>query len=276
MIVDGTAIATEALARTGARAEKLPRAPYVVAIAANESAATRSYLAVKERRAAEAGCALEVRRFPAAVTEDELIAAVSETDADAVLVQLPLPEGIDTQRVCDAIPLEKDADVLSRAARASFERGDEDALLPPVIAAIAEVLERYGIDARGKRAVVVGQGFLVGAPAAHWLERVGTEVTRVTIDTPKEDASAALRAADIVVSGAGSPHLITGDLLKEGVVLIDAGTSELGGRAVGDADPACAERCALFTPVPGGIGPIAVAKLFENAVFLAERKVSFS
>ena len=271
MIVGGKQIADEVLARARARASKLPRSPRVVAVVANESVATRSYLTVKERRAAEAGCALEVRRFPAVVTKDKLVAAVSETDADAVLVQLPLPEGIDTQRVCDAIPLEKDADVLSGAARAAFERGNEGALLPPVVAAIAEVLERHGIDVRGKRAVVVGQGFLVGVPAACWLERMGAKVTCVTVDTPKEETAAALRAADIVVSGAGSPHLITGDLLKEGVVLIDAGTSELGGRVVGDADPACAERCALFTPVPGGIGPIAVAKLFENAVELASR-----
>ena len=82
---------------------------------------------------------------------------------------------------------------------------------------------------------------------------------------------AALRAADIIISGAGSPHLIKPEMLQEGAVLIDAGASELGGAVVGDADPACVAKCSLFTPVPGGVGPLAVAMLFENVVALAER-----
>jgi methylenetetrahydrofolate dehydrogenase (NADP+)/methenyltetrahydrofolate cyclohydrolase len=85
------------------------------------------------------------------------------------------------------------------------------------------------------------------------------------------DLSASLRGADLIVSGAGSPHLVKPDMLKEGVVLIDAGTSESGGAIVGDADPACADKCSLFTPVPGGVGPLAVACLFDNVVTLAER-----
>jgi methylenetetrahydrofolate dehydrogenase (NADP+)/methenyltetrahydrofolate cyclohydrolase len=91
------------------------------------------------------------------------------------------------------------------------------------------------------------------------------------VTSKSDDLSALLGAADIIVSGAGSPHLITPDLLKEGVVLIDAGTSESGGVIAGDADPSCASKCSLFTPVPGGVGPLAVACLFENAVTLVER-----
>jgi methylenetetrahydrofolate dehydrogenase (NADP+)/methenyltetrahydrofolate cyclohydrolase len=276
MIVDGRAFAREVLARTKARAEKLSHPPHVVAYAITPTRATRSYLTIKAKSAAEAGCDFEVREV-----------LPLSFDADAIIVQLPLPGGADTKAILDAIPLEKDADVLSAAAREAFERGSStpgvnanpetpgvlSPLLPPVVGAIAEIFKRYAVEAKGKRVVVVGAGFLVGAPAATWLVGQGAEVTVVDIDTPEPERDSVLRAADIIVSGAGAPHVIKPEMLKGGVVLIDAGTSELGGRVVGDADPACAEKCALFTPVPGGIGPLAVAKLFENAVELATRRI---
>lgn len=257
MILDGRALAREVLARTKGRAIRLPHPPRVMAyVAEDPTPATRSYLNIKKRSAEAAGCVFE-----------EVYDFGSFDDADAAIVQLPLPADADTRGTLDSIPVEKDADVLSRAARGKFERGDADALLPPVVGAVREILEFGRADIAGKKVVVIGAGFLVGAPVATWLTQQGADVT---VLTSKDDLSAALRAADIVVSGAGSPHLITPTMLKDGVVLIDAGTSESGGAIVGDADPACVEKCALFTPVPGGVGPLAVAKLFENAVALAE------
>ena len=261
MIIDGRAIAQEILAHAKARATRLPHPPRVAAyVAEDPTPATRSYLAIKKRSAEAAGCVfLE--------TSD----AAEFADADAAIVQLPVPEA--NRHLLDEIPIEKDADVLSHAAREVFERGEAGALLPPVAGAVAEILSRASVVAAGKRAVVVGTGFLVGGPVATWLARQGTDVVVLAIDSTEEERSAALRAADLIVSGAGAPHLITPDLIHDDVVLIDAGTSELGGEVVGDADPACAEVCSLFTPVPGGVGPIAVAKLFENAVTLAERAI---
>ena len=282
MMIDGRKMAAEVLARAKARADGLSRRPNVVAIAANESPATRSYLAIKEKRAAEAGCVLEVRRFAEDASTAALRAAVlsaAET-AGAVIVQLPLPAGVDTKAVCDAIPPEKDADVLSSAARERFEKvgefnspdlaGGRQPLLPPVVAAARKIFEENDVDLRAKRAVVLGAGFLVGAPVAAWLAQQGAEAQVLTIETSAEEKAAALRAAAIIVSGAGSPHFIKPDMLTPGAVLIDAGASELGGELVGDADPACAEVASLFTPVPGGVGPLAVACLFENVVTLAE------
>lgn len=282
MIIDGRKMAGEVLARAKTRAEKLPHLPRVVAIATSDTAATKSYLAIKEKRAAEAGCALEVRKFSEDTSTAALRAAVLDAarDADAVIVQLPLPTGIDAKEVCDAIPLEKDADVLSSAARAQFEMCGfvNRTFLPPVVGAVREIFEQNGVDPRAKCAVVLGAGFLVGAPVATWLAQQGADVTVLTIENNSEERTAALRAADIIVSGAGSPRLITPDMLSPGVILIDAGTSNSpstsSGRPaalVGDADPACAEICSLFTPVPGGVGPLAVACLFENVVSLAER-----
>lgn len=273
MIVDGRALAGVVLARTKAHAEKLPHPPRVLAIVANETSATKSYLAIKAKRAADAGCTLEVKQFPETVTTEDLQSAIRGSDADAIIVQLPLPVGITTKAVCDSIPIEKDADVLSSLSRVAFQMKDlrNPSLLPPVIAAIAEIFYVHTVEPKGKKAVVIGAGFLVGAPAAAWLAQQGAEVSVVTIENSIEEIVAALRAADIIVSGAGSPHFIKPEMLKQGVVLIDAGTSESNGEVVGDADPACAATCSLFTPVPGGIGPLAVACLFENAVTLAER-----
>ena len=259
MILDGKKLAAEILARVSARAVSLAHPPLVVALVGEESAATKSYLKIKQARAADAGCVLEVRPLGS-----------SFDDADAALAQLPLPESVDVQSVLDSIPRAKDADVLSDAARTAFELSEPGALLPPVVGAVVEILK--GVPLAGRRAAVVGNGFLVGAPVATWLRQQGAAVTVLDIDSKPEDFIAALRAADVVVSGAGKANLITPELIKEGVVLIDAGTSESGGVVVGDANPACAAKCSLFTPVPGGVGPIAVAKLFENAVELASRR----
>lgn len=266
MIIDGKALAADILAQTKARVAQLPRPPKVVAIVASETPATRSYLKIKTARAADAGCLFETRPLGA-----------DYADADAAIVQLPLPVGVDTKTVLDAIPLDKDADVLSSAARALFENGDlrnPHILLPPVVGAVQAILEYGRVEVMGKRAVVVGEGFLVGAPVAIWLRQRGAEVTVVNDTTA--DLTTVLRTADIIVSGAGAPGIITPDMLKEGVILIDAGTSESGGKLAGDADPACAPKCALFTPVPGGVGPVAVACLFANVVALAERNIDKS
>lgn len=272
MVIEGKRIASGILARVKERAARLPRRPRVLAIVANETAATRSYLSIKQKKAEEAGCDFSIVRFPPPISLEELLQAIDSSDADAILVQLPLSPEINAQFVCDAIPLQKDADVLSTTARKKFEQGDGGALIPPVAGAVAEILKCGEVDPQDKRAVIIGTGDLVGKPCALWLNRAGAEVTVLDIHTPPEAFVAALCAADIIVSGAGSPALIKPDMIKNGVVLIDAGTSESSGKIVGDADPACAEKSSLFTPVPGGVGPIAVAKLFENAVTLLALK----
>jgi methylenetetrahydrofolate dehydrogenase (NADP+)/methenyltetrahydrofolate cyclohydrolase len=273
MIIDGSVLASEVLARVKARTAKLPRPPRILVIVANDTPATKSYLAIKKKRAADAGCVLEELRFAVnATTTEELRAAVLSADADAVVVQLPLASGIDAKDVCDVILVSKDADVLSIAARTAFETNAEGALLPPVVGAVREIFMQRGAGVRGKKAVVIGDGWLVGNPVTTWLRQQGADVEQITQEAG--DLRSALIAADIVVSGAGSPHFIKPEMLKEGVVLIDAGTSESGGALAGDADPACAEVCSVFTPVPGGVGPLAVACLFENAVTLAERAIN--
>ncbi len=272
MIIDGHVIARDILTRTRARAETLPHPPRVLAIVVSETPATLSYLKIKGMRAADAGCVLEIARFPLEVSAAELCSAASSAATDAIIVQLPLPAGIDTQEVCGAISLSKDVDVLSSAAREKFEKAEMGALLPPVVGAVREVCMRNHVDPKGKKVVVIGNGWLVGNPCAIWFKQQGAAVSVLTSESG--DLREALGEADIIISGAGVPGLIKPDFLKPGVVLIDAATSESNGIIAGDADPVCATKCSLFTPVPGGIGPIAVACLFENVITLAERAMN--
>lgn len=269
MNIDGRQISREILAETRASVATLGRVPKVLAIAVAPTPATESYLKIKSARAADAGMELVVERFPDDADEATLIARIGSAAEDAVIVQLPLPSRIDAKRVLDAIPPSKDADVLGSRTREAFITDRDTFLWPPVVHAVAQILTRAGITPHDMRAAVVGDGWLVGNPVAAWLRAKGAEVTVVTRGAG--ELSSALRDADLVVSGAGHARLITPDMVKDGAILIDAGTSESGGEVVGDMDPACAEKASVFTPVPGGVGPIAVACLFANAAALLTR-----
>jgi methylenetetrahydrofolate dehydrogenase (NADP+)/methenyltetrahydrofolate cyclohydrolase len=275
MILDGRAIAADILASVKERVAaavlggRIASAPIIRAIVMSPTPATHSYLRIKSARAEDAGMHLDVVHVKDDATTEEVMNVVSMPGADAVIVQLPLPESVTTSLILDEIPISKDADVLSSAAYERFVYREHDALLPPVTAAIKEVLLRTAYpdlgELKGKRAVILGSGKLVGQPAAVWLEEMDADVV---VLTRKSESLAELANADVLILGAGSPHLVKPDMLKRGVVLIDAGTSESNGAIVGDADPACAEVASVFTPVPGGMGPIAVACLFQNAADL--------
>jgi len=166
-------------------------------------------------------------------------------------------------------PLSHDVDVLGNTA---FQQFKEKTLpfLPPVVGAIKEVLDRNGMKLRGKNVLVVGEGRLVGAPARVWAEHVGATVTVANSGT--EDLTALTSVADVLILGTGKPGLIKHEMIKEGVIIFDAGSGGTAGEIKGDADPACAGKASLFTPTPGGLGPITVAKVFENLLDLYEIK----
>ncbi len=259
MIVDGRAIAKEIVAQVRKKTEG--SSPSFVAFVVAPSSATRSYLLVKERQAHEAGIVMHVRELPESITTEEMIEAILLVEDDAVIVQLPLPAHIDTEQVLEALPVEKDADVLSIAAR------DHGPLMHPIAASVADILQRGSVSVLGLHAVVVGQGWLVGQPVAKWLRNEGAHVEVVTRETG--NLSEALLNADIVVSGAGSPGLVTASMVREGAIVIDVGTSELGGSIAGDVAPEVAQKAALFTAVPGGVGPVAVSYLMKNVATLS-------
>jgi methylenetetrahydrofolate dehydrogenase (NADP+)/methenyltetrahydrofolate cyclohydrolase len=274
MIVDGRAYAEDILSAVRARIAPLGRTPVVRAVSVQPSPATESYLKIKMARAEAAGMTLEVVRLPDSASKEDVSAALNAPGADAALLQLPVPEPLYQSGILETIPIEKDADVLSAAAYARFDAGEPGALTPPVAAGVLEILDRAGVDISGMRAVVVGRGQLVGKPAATVLLRRGAQVSVIHRSTPPEEQERLLKEADVIVSGAGVAHLIKPGMVKPGAVLIDAGTSGSAGGVAGDVDPACADLASLFTPVPGGVGPVAVACLFQNVATLLTKEQS--
>ncbi len=221
----------------------------------------------KRKFAEDLGVMVNSYDFSREITTGELrenILKICEKN-NGVIVQLSLPPQIESRSVLDAIPREKDVDVLSSESIGRFVSGADD-ILPPVAGAIREILGRCGIDPSGKKAVVVGAGELVGKPSAVWLINRGATVSVLRANTP--DISKYLKEADIIVSGTGKPGLISPEMIKNGATIIDAGTVVKAGRLLGDVDPAVAEKAFFFTPVPGGVGPLTVAMVFKNLVEL--------
>ncbi len=245
MLVDGKKIAEDIL--QGLEQERPTFGALTLAVVLNEGdPATESFIKIKSRTAARLG--VEVQRF----APEQFAQAL---ECSGVIVQLPILNG---DELLAALPGEKDLDAL----------GPNPLALAPVAGAVAEILSRHSVYPRGQKAVVVGAGRLVGAPVAALLRELGAEVSVIT---QTRGSLEELKQADLVVLGAGEPGLIRPEMLKPGVVLIDAGTSESAGKLAGDADPACAEVASVFTPVPGGVGPIAVAMIFKNLFALSKR-----
>lgn len=262
MLVNGKEIAAEVSARVREEFAQRTARSVLQVIMVGSDAVTEQFVRIKKRVADSVGVELVERRFPAVISTEALVTEIqnSVSAGDGIIVQLPLPEHIDVKKIQSVIPASHDVDCLGTQARRAFEEGNS-VLLPPVVGACKEILSRAGVDVAGKSAVVIGKGILVGAPSAVWLSQWGANVVALDEHDFLETYS---KKADIIVLGAGVPHLLKPDMIKDGVVILDAGTSESGGKVVGDADPSCAEKAALLTPVPGGIGPVAVAKIFEN------------
>jgi methylenetetrahydrofolate dehydrogenase (NADP+)/methenyltetrahydrofolate cyclohydrolase len=233
--------------------------------------ATQKFISIKKKVAAELGVTVHEYPLSPHTTDDELIKSINDVclKCTGVIVQLPLGKRINIERVRGAIPPLCDVDVLSNTAFEKF-LSENTFPMPPVVGALVTILSHHNISIEKKHVVVIGQGRLVGLPAAQWFSHKGAQVTTLSKDSI--DIAHYTQDADIIVLGAGVPGLLTPDMFSEGVVILDAGTSEVNGKLKGDADPRCAEKAGLFTPVPGGIGPITVAMIFKNLAVLLARQ----
>lgn len=269
MIVNGVEIARMVEGKVITAIQAWGKAPRLQIFACWPTFAAERFLALKKAQAEKLGITLEVEEYPSGSTTDEIVAGIRTTitEMDGIIVQLPFPPHIDIEAVLNVIPASHDVDGIGAEARQLFAEG-VPLVLPPVVGAIAEIIKRHDVEIAGKNVVVVGEGRLVGAPSAIWFRQQGAHVR--TLNRKTEGLARFAREADILVLGAGVPCLITPDMVLGGVVIFDAGSSEDTGKLVGDADPACAEKAALFTPVPGGIGPITVALIFQNLLTLIE------
>lgn len=253
MIIDGKSIAGEIYAQLGTRELRLG------ILVGKKNPVIDSFVRIKEKAAQRLRVQLVREELEETATTETAIAALFKlaSSVDGVIVQLPLPKSMDVEKILAAIPPQKDVDGISLSPM----------VRPPVAEAVAHILAIHRIEVQGKHAVVIGSGRLVGVPVAALLSIRGADVTIIQ----KGDLLSPLMNADVIVSGAGESGLIKPEHIKHGVVLIDAGTSESEGKVAGDADPACAAKAGLFTPVPGGVGPIAVAMIFKNLFELAKK-----
>ena len=265
MLVDGVHIADGVYDSIRERVLGLKERPVLGIVVCNPNFETKKYLALKEKKASEIGIEVIIEELPEDATEDDFEKAIEDLSmkSDGVILQLPLPTHIEIERLLATIPTSKDVDVLNP---------NTSGMLSPVVLAIKLILEHYRQGVQDKDVVVVGQGRLVGAPATKWFRSEGARVTPITKDD--KDITTKTKSADILVTGVGIPGLISSHMVKEGVVVLDAGTSEDGGELKGDVDGACAGKASLFTPVPGGIGPVTIAMLLQNVVRCAEKKES--
>ncbi len=262
MIIDGKVLAEQLVTSIREDIVKIGLVPQLTVFTCCPNFETQKFLRIKQSQAASAGIEVKVVSLPPTVTVAEVVGAISaeREKADGIIIQFPFPH-MSTESLIPLVPKNKDVDVL-------WYDGTPTAVLPPVVGAIDFLAATCQVVFEHKHVVVVGNGRLVGKPAAAYARARGSVVTVLT----KENfTTAAVATADILILGAGVPNLIQPDMVKRGVVVFDAGTSEEGGQLVGDANSAVAERAFLFTPVPRGIGPLTVAILLKNVLYLARQ-----
>lgn len=267
MIMDGRSIAKDIEQRLLVELQGQPK-KRVAFVLVGENLASRQFVGIKTKVAQRLGIKTELYEHPESSSTQQILASVleiSHKNFDGIVVQLPLPSHIDTHVVLNSIPPGLDIDVLSDEAKNKFRSGELQ-MIPPVAGAVQEVLNHVGVPLRDKKILIVGKGKLVGEPVSLLFDRIGIPYGVIEKETDESEKAKLFRSADIVISGAGSSHFITPDMIQEGVVLIDAGTSELSGVLVGDIHPDCYEKASFATPVPGGIGPVTVVCLFKNIV----------
>ena len=255
--------------RTGAQ-------PALAVILVGEDPASQIYVRNKKRAADEVGIGTRDFLFPQGCSQAELLETIAGINRDAslhgVLLQLPLPKGMDEDQAVAAITPEKDVDGLHPMNLGNLLGGKPGAV-PCTPAGCVEILDHYGIPIEGADAVVVGRSRLVGKPLAHLL--LARHATVTMCHTRTRDLAAHTRRADVLCVAAGRPRTVTGDMVKEGAWVVDVGINRLEtGKLVGDVDFASvAPRARAITPVPGGVGPMTIAMLLRNTLRAAERQL---
>ena len=234
---------------------------------------SRIYVRNKHHKAEEAGLQSRNVELAPTATQAEVEAAVQELADDpgvhGILVQLPLPDGLDAERVLDLVPPEKDVDGLTERSMGRLVRG-RPGHVPCTPLGVMRLLDRYGVATSGARAVVIGRSTLVGLPQVLLLGRKGVDATVTLAHSRTGDLAATCREADIIVAAAGMARLVTADFVKPGAAVLDVGISRTEDGIVGDVDFEAVESIAgAITPMPGGTGPMTIGCLMENTLAAA-------
>lgn len=242
----------------------------VISIAIHPS--ITSFIKIKRKYGEAIGVHVDEFDFPESIGEENLLneiqKIINNKKHTGIIIQLPLPAGYDSEKILNAIPQELDVDVLGKKSLEHFI--STCVPIPPVAGAVAHILAGTSTSLVNKKVVIIGHGRLVGLPVSIWFKHQNNIPNIVDVTTDEETKIKLYKEADIVISGIGKPHHLKPEYFKEDVILIDAGTSKQAGVLAGDFDPRCAEIASIFTPVPGGVGPLTVAYLFYNLIALAK------
>ncbi|MFJ9415761.1 bifunctional methylenetetrahydrofolate dehydrogenase/methenyltetrahydrofolate cyclohydrolase [Streptomyces sp. NPDC101227] len=277
-ILDGKATAAAIKSELAVRVEALQAKgvqPGLGTLLVGDDPGSRWYVNGKHRDCAQVGIASIQRELPETATQEEIEAVVRELNEDPActgyIVQLPLPKGIDANRVLSLMDPAKDADGLHPVSLGNLVLGIEGPL-PCTPYGIVTLLRRHGVEIKGADVVVVGRGITIGRPMPLVLTRKSENATVTQCHTGTRDLSAHLKQADIIVAAAGVPHIIKPEDVKPGAAVLDVGVSrDEAGKIVGDVHPGVAEVAGWVAPNPGGVGPMTRAQLLVNVVEAAER-----
>ncbi|MBQ1555496.1 MAG: bifunctional methylenetetrahydrofolate dehydrogenase/methenyltetrahydrofolate cyclohydrolase FolD [Clostridia bacterium] len=281
-IIDGKAVAARVRAEVAAETAKLKEegiVPGLAVIIVGDDPASRVYVNNKKKACAEVGFRSEEFALPADTDQSELIALVKclndRSDINGILCQLPLPKGLDDKAVIKTISPEKDVDAFHEENVGKIMVGAYN-FLPCTPAGVMELIKESGVEVAGKECVVIGRSNIVGKPMAMLLLHQNGTVTICHSKTA--NLAEVTRRADILVAAVGKAKFVTGDMVKEGAVVIDVGMNrDENGKLCGDVDFASVEpKCAAITPVPGGVGPMTIAMLMKNTLTAAKRQNGFS
>ncbi|MFH7325194.1 bifunctional methylenetetrahydrofolate dehydrogenase/methenyltetrahydrofolate cyclohydrolase FolD [Desulfurivibrio sp. C05AmB] len=268
--------------------EKNGVVPGLVTILVGEDPASQSYVAAKNKTAKELGIYSEQITLPADTPEDQLLQLVEKCNRDpkinGILVQLPLPKHINEAKVLYAIDPGKDVDGFHPVNVGKMVLG-EQCFLPCTPHGILELLQRSGVETSGAEVVIIGRSNIVGKPIANLMlqKRAAGNATITLCHTRTKDIAAHTKRADIIIAAVGVPKMVTADMVKEGVVIIDVGVNRIGisdsGKAIlaGDVDfEGVKEKASFITPVPGGVGPMTITMLMKNTVQAARQAAGLS
>ena len=275
-ILDGKKLASEIKVEVKERTERLKErgvTPGLAVVLVGEDPASKVYVGQKEKGCRDAGFASFLHRLPETTTQGELLALIERLNSDrtvhGILVQLPLPRHIDSDAVLSAIRPGKDVDGFHPVNIGRLVSG-LPSCEPCTPKGIMRLLKSAEIPLSGKEAVIIGRSNIVGKPVAMMLLAESATVTICHSRT--EELADHARRADILIAAVGKPRFVTGDMVKEGAVVVDVGINRLEEGLVGDVDyEAAAERASWITPVPGGVGPMTIAMLLENTLEQAEK-----
>ena len=289
-LIDGKAVAAQIKKEIAEEVEKIiangGKRPHLAAILVGHDGGSETYVANKVKSCEECGFTSTLIRYEADITEEELLKKVDELnndpDIDGFIVQLPLPKHIDEQKITEAIDYRKDVDGFHPVNAGRLAIG-----LPCFLSAtpngIMELLARYNIDTKGKKCVVLGRSNIVGKPMANLMmqKSIPGDATVTVCHSHTVNIADECRQADIIIAALGQPHFLKANMVKEGAVVIDVGTTRVpdatrksGFRLCGDVDfDNVAPKCSYITPVPGGVGPMTIVSLMKNTLLAGKREI---